>query len=251
MTTDTALPPWEALKALAEAGDSERLEKFMGAIGPTESFRALLRLSPEDREMVLTRISPEEAADLFEEIPEEHAADIIEELAPTTAAQIIDEMESDDQVDVLASMEAENAAAVVAEMDPEEAEDVKERIGYPRFTAGGLMVTEVFAYPETASVGDVIDDLSSRAGDEEDVGPEAHVYVISGSGKLVGVLDLRDLVLTRRSTALSVVLKSPLYVNADTELDELDDFFDKYDFHAVPVIDPRQHLIGMVRRSAV
>ena len=37
MTTDTALKPWEALKALAEAGDAERLERYMEAIGPSDS----------------------------------------------------------------------------------------------------------------------------------------------------------------------------------------------------------------------
>ncbi len=250
MTTDTALRPWEALKALAEAGDAERLEKYMAAIGPSEAFRALLRLTHEEQERVLTTLSPEEAAELIEEIPEEHAADIIEQMDAKAAASILNEMESDEQADVLAEMEEEDVAAIVAEMDPEEAAEVVELIRYPHFSAGGLMMTEYFAYPETLSVGGVLDDLSARA-DEEAVGQEAHVYVVSTSGKLVGVLDLRDLVLTSRATPLADVLKSPLYVSADTELDDLEEFFDRHDFHAVPVVDPRQRLIGMVRRSAV
>ncbi|MDX1529851.1 MAG: CBS domain-containing protein, partial [Gammaproteobacteria bacterium] len=250
MTTDTALRPWEALVKLAEVGDTGRLEKYLTAIGPSEAFRALLRLSAEEQQRVLTTLSPEEAAELMEEIPEEHAADIIEQMDAKAAATILNEMESDEQADVLAEMEEEDAAAIVAEMDPEEAAEVVELIRYPHFSAGGLMMTEYFAYPETLSVGGALDDLSERA-EEEAVGQEAHVYVVSTSGKLLGVLDLRDLVLTARSTPLSKVIKSPLYVSAETELDDLEEFFDRHDFHAVPVVDMRQRLIGMVRRSDV
>jgi magnesium transporter len=250
MNTDTALRPWEALKTLAEAGDAKRLEKYMSAIGPSEAFRALLRLTKEEQERVLTTLSPVEAAELIEEIPEEHAADIIEQMDVKVAASILNEMESDEQADVLAEMEEQDAAAIVAEMDPEEAADVVELIRYPHFSAGGLMMTEYFAYPENITVGEALDDLSARVA-EESVGQEAHVYVVSPSGKLVGVLDLRDLVLTARTTPLADVLKSPLYVGAGTDLDDVDEFFDRHDFHAVPVVDAQQRLIGMVRRSAV
>jgi magnesium transporter len=250
MTEDSILHPWDTFKALAEAGKSKQLEKFMISIGPSESFRALLRLLPEERENVLTTLSPEIAADLFEEIPEEHAADLIEELEPRVAAHILDEMESDMQVDVLTEMEDMDAAAIVAEMDPEEAADVQQRIRYPRDVAGGLMVTEYFAYPESATVGDVNADLSAHA-EEEDIGQEAHIYIVSPSGKLVGVLNLRDLVLTRHSTLVADILKLPLHVFENTSLDDLNEFFDRHDFHAVPVIDKRNCLIGMVRRSDV
>ncbi len=250
MTQDTTLQSWEVLKELAETGDSTALEKFMVKLGPNEAFRALLRLSPEQRESVLTTISPEQAANLFDEIPEEHAADFIEELQPKDAAQIIDEMGSDMQVDVLSEMKEEDVTAIVAEMDPEEATDVKQRINYPNDVAGGLMVTEYFAYPENATIGEVTADLNAHA-EEENIGQESHIYVVSPRGKLVGVLDLRDLVLTRRNRPVADILKLPLYVDEYTSLDELDNFFDRHDFHAVPVIDKRNRLIGMVRRSDV
>ena len=37
----------------------------------------------------------------------------------------------------------------------------------------------------------------------------------------------------------------------ETSLDELEDFFDEYDIAAVPVVDDRQMLLGIVRRRAV
>jgi len=67
---------WEMLAKLADAGDAKGLESYVDHIGPSEAFRAILRLDPEKREKVLTTLSPEEAADLIEEIPDEHAEKI-------------------------------------------------------------------------------------------------------------------------------------------------------------------------------
>lgn len=75
MTTGTDLQPWERLEALARAGDAPGLEACLNQIGPGETFRAPLRLDPEQRERMLTTLSPDEAADLIEDIQDEHAAE--------------------------------------------------------------------------------------------------------------------------------------------------------------------------------
>ena len=242
---------WEVLAQLAAAGDAKGLEAYVESIGPSETFRAILRLDPEERERVLTTLLPEDAADFIEEIPDEHASDLIEGLDAKDAASILSEMDVGDQVDVIADMHETDAEAILAEMAPEDAADVRRLIRYDPDVAGGLMSTDYLAYGETARVGDVIDDLSRRAEEREDSEYRAHVYVVSVSGKLVGVLDLRDLVLARRTTALASILKSSLFVRADATLDELQAFFDRHDFHAVPVVDEHQGLVGAVGRDAV
>jgi magnesium transporter len=242
---------WEILAKLAAAGDAKGLEAYVDGIGPSEAFRAILRLEPEKREKVLTTLSPEEAADLIEEIPDEHASDLIEQLPAKEAASILSEMDVDDQVDVIADMHEEDAEAILAEMAPEDAADVRRLIRYAPDVAGGLMSTDYLAYGETALVGDIINDLSKRADEREESEHDAHVYAISAAGKLIGVLDLRDLVLARRTTPLAAILKSSLFVRAEATLDELETFFDRYDFHAVPVVDERQELVGVVGRDEV
>ncbi len=242
---------WEMLAKLAAAGDAKGLEAYVDRIGPSEAFRAILRLEPDEREQVLTTLSPQEAADLIEEIPDEHASDLIEQLPAKEAASIISEMDVDDQVDVIADMRETDAEAILAEMAPEDAADVRRLIRYDPDVAGGLMSTDYLAYGETALVGDVIDDLSKRAEEREEAEHEAHVYVVSASGKLLGVLDLRDLVLARRTTPLASILKSSLFVRAEATLDELETFFERYAFHAVPVVDERQGLVGVVGRDEV
>jgi magnesium transporter len=242
---------WEVLDRLAAAGDAKTLEAYVDSIGPSEAFRAILRLAPDARERVLTTLSPEEAADLIEEIPDEHASDLIEQLPAKQAASILSEMDVDDQVDVIGDMHEDNAEAILAEMTPEEAAHVRRLIRYDPDVAGGLMSTDYLAYAESVLVGDVINDLSKRADERDDTEHDAHVYAVSPSGKLIGVLDLRDLVLARRTTPLAAILKPSLFVRAEASLDELEAFLDRYAFQAVPVVDEHQGLVGVVGRDEV
>jgi len=249
MSEHTQLQTWEQMQALAQEGNVRGLETYLDTIGPSEAFRALLRLEPDARERVLTTLSPDEAADLIEEIPDEHAADLIEELPVGQAASILNEMESDDQADVLAQIDPERSEAILARMAPEEAADVRRLLRYPRDVAGGLMMTEYLSYPESQRVSDVVDDLGRRA--EEGLHQDVHAYVISASGSLIGQLDLRDLVLARRSTQLSDILKASHSVALDAPLEELDSYFQRNPRFAVPVVDTHLKLVGVVRSEDV
>ncbi len=249
MTENTKIQTWERLEALAQSYDAKGLEAYVESIGPSEAFRALLRLEPEARERVLTTLSPADAADLIEEIPEEHAADLLEDLSLERAASIVSAMESDEQADVLANLDPEDAEAIIARMPPDEARDARLLLPFPRDVAGGLMVTEYLSYLESATVKDVIEDLNQRT--EEGLSDDLHAYVVSDAKRLIGTLDLRDLVLARRDTLLAQLLKPAPQVKTDATLDELEEFFEREDEAAVPVVDAHLALMGVVRRKDV
>jgi magnesium transporter len=248
--SETELYPWEKLRDYAALGDQRRLQAYIDSLPPSEAVRAMFRLDPEHQEKVLTTLMPAEAADLIEDLPDEHAAEMIERLPASDAASILSEMRSDEQADLLGDMDKEDAEAILAEMDPEDAEDVRRLVVYPDDVAGGLMMTEFLSFMENARVQDVIDNLSVRAEQHAEYTGQ-HAYVVSASGKLVGVVGLRDLVLSRRGVPLADIMASPLFVSVDTPLNELAAFFDRYDFLSTPVVDSHHGLVGVLRRSDV
>ncbi len=249
MASEEHVETWERMDALASAKDARGLEAYLDAIGPSEAFRALLRLDPAARERVLTTLSPEEAADLIEEIPEEHAADLIEELSVDEAASILNEMESDEQADVLAKMDPTDAEAILAKMEPEEAADARRLLPHGRETAGGLMATEFLSYFEKDPVREVIQDLRGR--EELESSQDVHAYVVSATERLIGMIDLRDLVLARQDAPVADLLVQTPFVSLDTPLEELDSFFQRNPRAQVPVVDARHRLVGVVRRRDV
>lgn len=249
MAEETTLESWERLEELLEAKDSEALKVYLATLSSAETARAVSRLDDDDQAALLVLLGPESAADLLEEFLDTLGADIIEELTPDDAAAIIDEMESDHRADVLGEMEPDEAAAILERMDPEEAQDARQLLTYPEETAGAIMVTEYLAYPIDMTVADVLHDMRENAEVYSDYSVQ-YAYALSKEGTLVGVVRLRDVVLSPPDLPLNkVMIPNPLYVNTDTTLDELDDLFDRYPFVGAPVTDHHGRLVGVVRRG--
>lgn len=250
MATETETRPWDQLRDLANGEDVAGLEAFLSSLEPTEAVRAILRLDSDAQEKVLTTLSPVNAAELIEDLPDEQAVEIIENLTPADAATIVAEMQSDEQADLLADMESEDAEAILREMPPEDATEARQLASYDDNVAGGLMVTEFFKYVENATAGDVLDDLNARADDIGDYFTR-YAYVVSAWGKLVGVLEVRDLALTPRRTPLAEIMAPALFIKAEMGLDELKSFIERNFYAAIPVVDRHGKLLGVVRRTAV
>lgn len=241
----------EQLATIMEGGNVEALEQLLETMPSNDLAFALSRLSEEDQSRVLTTISPEDAADIIEQLPSAQAVDLIEQLAPDQAADIIDELPSDSQADLIADLADHRAEAILAHMDPEEAANARQLLQYDDDVAGGLMVTEYLAYPLEATVKDVIDDFADRGDEYRDYDIQ-YSYIVDPRGRVIGVLRIRDLLMARRSTPVKeIMIKDPVYVHDDMELDDLEDFFDQHRFLGVPVVDENERLIGIVQRSAV
>ena len=250
MTVEMDQQIWKRIRELAAADDRSGLDEIVSAMEPSDVIRAILRLEPDEQEAVLTTLSPPEAADLIEDTPDRQAADLIEHLAPTDAASIVAEMQSDEQADLIADLRSDEADAILGAMEPDMATGVRALATYADDVAGGLMITEFAEASEDATIGDTLDGLVANAEDSDDQFVR-YVYVLSPRGRLVGVAAASELASTARSRLVSDAMHPPLFTRPDTTLDDLREFFEAHPIAAVPVVDQRAHLLGVVRRTAV
>ena len=251
MSTRGGQEPWIALGALVREGDGASVARYLDALSPGEVARALSRIEEDDRNALLTMLAPDVAADLIEELPDAQGSDLIEDLPPEQAALIVDEIDSDHRADILAGLGAGDLEAILQRMDPEEAREARHLLTYPADTAGGIMITEYVVYPQDRTVGDVLDDLHRNAEVYSDFGMQ-YAYVQSANETLIGVLRLRDLVLSTNDKLISsVMIVNPVSVLADAPLDELEPYFDRYPFSGLPVVDHDGRIVGVVQRADV
>jgi len=229
------------------------LERIMDNMESAEMLHAVFNLTPDEQRQLLSVISAERAAQIVEEFPDSHTADLIEEMPASQAAPIMVEMASDHRVDVLSEMDREDTEEILQYLDEEDVQEIRDLIHFPPDVAGGLMMTEFAAYPMSATVREVVEDLTGREGREGDYEflTVHYVYVVAKQSLLVGVIRLRDLVFANPDARIGSVAVKALAVPANATLAELDQFFDDHDIAAVPVVDGRNHLLGIVRRRAV
>lgn len=243
--------PWNEIHTMLERSDPvSEIQSFLDGLEPAEMLHAVFSLAPSDQRRLLSILDPEKAASLVEDLPDSHVADLIEEMPAVDAAPILEEMSSDHRVDVLAELDSEDTEAILAELDDEEADEVRDLISYPPDQAGGLMMTEFASYPMARTVRDVVAELTSDTVDYEFLTVH-YVYVVVKKRRLKGVIRLRDLVFADHNRTIGSIASPALSVTPDATLDALEEFFDQHDIAAVPVVDERGMLLGIVRRRAV
>jgi len=242
---------WAQMRSLLRAGDSKKdIESLLDSMRPADLLHTVFHLTADEQRKLLSIVSAERAAELIEEMPDSHAADLIEDMPATQVAPIVEEMASDLRVDVLAEMDKQDADAILDELEEEDAIEIRELSAYPSDTAGGLMMTEFMAYPMNSTVREVLEDLTSKEGNYGFLTVH-YIYVVVRKHKLKGVIRIRDLVFGDPEVKIATIVTPALTVTTKTELPQLETFFDEHDIAAVPVVDDRSNLLGIVRRRAV
>ena len=243
--------PWEELERLAVEADVTNLRGFLVDLPNREAARALSRLSEGQQAGILSMLGSEEAADLVEGLGLAQAADLLEGLSSSEAAAILYELPNNEQADLLQQLDRAEAEGILGAMDPLQASRVRRLASYMPNVAGGLMVTEYLAFRAAASVDDVVEDLRRNADTYADYQVQ-YVYVVDDTERLVGVLPLRDLLLSSGRTRLQqLMIPNPLSLNDTAALTEVQQVFDSHSFFGVPVVATNGLLLGLIRRSDV
>jgi magnesium transporter len=112
------------------------------------------------------------------------------------------------------------------------------------------MMTEFAVYPMSATVREVVEDITHREADYSFLTVH-YVYVVIRKYTLKGVLRLRDMVFADPDARIGDIARPAASVSPEATLIELDEFFDENDIAAVPVVDELNRLLGIVRRRAV
>ncbi|KJR41235.1 Cystathionine beta-synthase, core domain protein, partial [Candidatus Magnetoovum chiemensis] len=93
--------------------------------------------------------------------------------------------------------------AILENLEKEDLESIQELLGHEDDTAGGLMTTEYLAYNKNITVEEALKRFKE---DAEDVETIYYLYVIDDEDKLLGILSLRELLLSPPEVTLSEIM---------------------------------------------
>lgn len=246
-----SLAPSSDLEALIRAGDGAGCAEHLEHLAATDLLVVVSRLSDEARAELLHLLDPDDAAELLGHLPGPQAVGVIEDLDPGDAARILEHLPSDSQADLIGELDDEDAEPILGALSAADASDLRRLAAYADDTAGGLMVTEYLSYPAGWTVSQIIEDLGANAEEYADYDIQ-YIYVTDEGDRLVGVLRMRDLLLSPRGRVLrAMMIPNPAFVRDGDSLDSLVRFFDEHKFFGVPVVDSDGRLCGVVQLRAV
>jgi sporulation protein YlmC with PRC-barrel domain/CBS domain-containing protein len=221
----------------------------LAAMHPSDLAEILEDLAPAERDAVFTSLDEEVAAETLEEVDPKLQKSLLEKLDEERIADIVEEMDPGAAADLLAELPEEQSDAILEEMEPEEREEVAELLEFDEKSAAGSMTTDFVSVSVNATVASAVQALRSFDGDPESV---TEVYLLDEKQVLRGAIPLARLVMAQPETRLAVLAEPRvLSCPADMHQNALAEVFDKYNLHALPVVDSHNRMVGVVHADHV
>ena len=194
----------------------------------------------------LAALPSDRAAAVVEYLNDELRTELLEAMSPAQAATLVAAMMPDDRADTLEEINEERAEEIVEALPEQTRRDTEALLAYPTDSAGGLMTTEVVSVPETYTVEEALRRVReiARSGRREAMNV---VYAVSGEGVLTGVLSLRELLAAPEGARMAdVAWPEVRNVTVTADREEVARLIAEYDLVAIPVVDERRRLLGVV-----
>ncbi|NOJ28501.1 MAG: magnesium transporter, partial [Nitrososphaera sp.] len=73
-----------------------------------------------------------------------------------------------------------------------------------------------------------------------------YIYVVNGQNRLQGVASLKEILQSPDESRISIIMRKPVALDFHADQERLVYFVLKHNLKAVPVVDPSNHLKGVV-----
>jgi magnesium transporter len=239
--------PWEDVNLIAlRLSRLNFVEAFaeLSELHPADIADVVSQVGPRERGAVLAALNTALAADTLQEMTDELQTAALQEMPLARAAAVLEQIETDEAADIISKLPDDLAQELLALLPDEREGDLRALAGHPEHTAGSLMSTEFVTLPVASTAGASLDWIRRERPDRHAM---SYIYVLDEDERLVGVVSLRDLVLAQPAQTLPEFMEDDLVtVAADTDEEEVGRIMTKYDLLAIPVVDARQHVVGIV-----
>lgn len=229
--------------AVAE-GDTAALKRDVTTLHSSELGDLLEALLPEQRRELVRLLGTDFDFGALTEVDEAIRLDIVDNLPNAQIAQAVQELDSDDAVYILEDLDQEDQDEILSQLPFTERIRLRRALDYPEETAGRRMQTEFVAVPPFWTVGQTIDYMRE---DKNLPDRFSQVFVIDPTFKLLGAVDLDQILRTKRAVKIQDVMHETRHaIPATMDQEEAAREFEQYDLLSAAVVDENDRLVGVL-----
>ena len=221
-----------------------RLIDKLDDITSVDLANELSSFDDEEIKVLCYKLDDEMLARVLEEAEFKNQNRIIKYLNNDRILRVFKYMSKDDIVDILGDINIGTAKDLINRMQEGDSSVIKELLGYEDDTAGGLMTTEYISLYSDMLVHNVMQRIKSIASETEYIDT---IYVINKEKELIGTVKLRDLLMASEEETLQKICdKHFVYVRPETDQEEVAGLVSKYDLKAIPVLNNKHSMLGII-----
>ncbi len=170
---------------------------------------------------------------------------IVEQLDPELAVKILEALPADQRTDVIRQLGPHACHRLLPKLGEAHRAEVEQLLKYPPRSAGGIMTTEFVRLDPSMTVGRALKHIRAVAREKESI---YACYILEpGTGKLLGAVSLRDLVMAEFEEPVTEVMRpKPITVGVRENQESVAQKIGKYNLLAVPVLEDDGRVVGFV-----
>lgn len=248
---ERTLVPWTDIQLLPPATGEEKrrfniksLKDKLSRMHPVDIAEIIEDMDQEQRAVVFSELDTSTASDALEEIAPPIQREIVSVLSREKAVAVIDEMTPGQAADILEGIPFTDARDILDTMTPDRAKKVRSILEKSEENILDYTTTRFIMLPPEAEVGKVRDEYAHLARDKDVI---MYLYIVDDSDILRGIVDIKELLQAEDDAALiDIMVYEMITLTTESTLKDAAEEFTRYDFRALPVIDPDGKIIGVV-----
>ncbi len=225
------------------------LREILHALQKADVADILAAIEPDDAAVAFRILPRDDAGEVFAYLQPEDQERLISRLGQESAVSLVESMDTDDRARLLDELPAEVAQRIVASLTPEERRKTQAILGYPARSVGRLMTSDYVRVRPEWTVARALEHIRKWGKDAETINV---VYVIDEAGVLIDDLRLRAIIMAEPDQTISGLMNRQfITLRADQPQEEAVVALQRYDRVALPVVDSRGVLLGIVTHDDV
>ena len=235
----------KALLKMLEDKKYSTLRDILATMNPSDVAGIFGSLRDKQIPLMYRLLPKELAAETFVEMEPEDQELLIQGFSDNELKEVLEELYVDDAADLVEEMPANVVKRILKQADPEMRASINQILRYPEYSAGSIMTTEYVSLRPNMTVEEAILRIRRQGVDKETI---YTCYVTAKDRKLIGLVTVKDLLLAEddEMSIEEIMLRNLIFVNTQTDQEEVARMFSKYNFLALPVVDGEGRMVGIV-----
>lgn len=218
--------------------------RAMAAASAPDVADALLEFEAPERVLLFRLLPRETAAIVFAYYDRPDRDVVLEGLSDQQTRSLLASLAPDDRAEFFEELPGEMTQRLLNLLGDEDFREVRQLLGYPEESVGRLATPDYVAIRPDWTVAMALDHVRARGRDSETIDV---LYVVDDAWQLLGVCELRRLILADPAVTVSGVMR-PVHARL-TAFDDREESvreMGRHDVVALPVVDSAGVLIGIV-----
>ena len=232
------------LRELVMEKNEVEMKSFLERLSPAQTAELIEGLKPEEISWILKILNDPFEAEVFSYFPESVQLDLADGEGRSELAHLVGNMPPDDRTQFLRKLPEKTVENILPFLAQAQRDDIKRLMSFPAGSAGARMTTLYASVPTGMNCGPALEKVRHEAPDKETI---YTIYVVDSNSRLVGQVNLKDLLLSKPETPLEKIMRTELAtVRGDAPGKDAAELVARYDLLAIPVVDEKNHLLGIV-----